>query len=138
MPAAIWPQCYLLPGSGSKCWVGRYRAQDLQHAERRAREIFRNPKIRTQEWKLSLYGQVSVRQKGWCWGLLILLDSTSLVFYGASNALHLGGGEENSTAIFQESQLFTPTDSIANNLIPNIALSPEFPTRSQGRNRIHP
>lgn len=77
-------------------------------------------------------------------GSFLFLDSSSLVSCGASNSLQLGGGEENSIVIFQESQLFTPTDSIANNVIPNIALFSEFPiwlksfTRSQDQNKIHP
>ena len=45
---------------------------------------------------------------------------------------------------FQESQWFTPADTIATNLIPEVAPFPKFPvwllstSRGQGRNKIYP
>lgn len=73
----------------------------------------------------------------------IFLDSTFLVFCGASHPSLLGGGKENSLVGFKN-QLFTHADSIANNLIPSVAFFPESPAwfkssaSSHGRDKTHP
>lgn len=146
MPAAVWPQCHLLPGSRSKSrylgasggYVQGLRSPACWRKGQGNIWKFEDP----QKWKLFMARCLEGRRIDV--EVIYMPQPYLLGVLRSQQSFATGWWWKKFYSDFQESQQFKPTNSTAKNLTPKIAPFPEFLiqlksiARSQGRTKVHP